>query len=454
MNTNIQEDKVGYIGVDVLTNATIINELTGLLRQKTPLDIVSIRQPGKPVFHVEGELGVIRRRTSFLYPIRPMELLVTLLSGPFLFPINFWRALGGAIFGSAPNLREKGRLFAHFFPALVLARRWRKENIGHIHAQWAHTATTVALHASRLLGVGFSFTGHANDLFVHKVALGEKVRAARFVVSISNFHKGLYLQEGAKPENLPVVYCGIDGDRFQPRTSWPGGVPVLLGVGRLVEKKGFHHLIESCASLRDRGLDFRCIIAGSGPEEDRLRGLVHKYQLEEVVEITGHPVRQDELPGLLADATLMVLPCVRDSEGDMDGLPQVLMEAMSVGVPVISTRLVGIPDLVRHGVDGWLVESDDVSALTEAMADALNHPAKLRDMGDAAALQARQGFHRDEYIAQMSQLFRVALKSAGRSWVDFARIAEETGLRHRCMADFQGNTTRFGLLRERLSLVN
>ena len=428
---------IGYLGLDVLNNATICNEALGLIEAGTPLEIVSIQRIQSATFFSDRSLSSLIPRIHALYPLGLWSVLGTLAMAPYLFGINFWRALVQMATCPVEGWRQRARLIWRFIPSLCLARHWKQKNIGHIHAHWAHTATTVAMHTAKLLGIGFSFTGHANDLFVHRVALAGKLRRARFTVSISEFHKRFYLSLGADSNRLPIVYCGIDTDRFgsqaAPVTSTR---PRIVAVGRLVEKKGFHYLIRACSELKARGHDFECIIAGSGPELDRLRWLVDCLGLGDVVRLTGTNVLQEDLEQLLRSATAVVLPCVRDRQGDMDGLPQVLIEAMVCGKPVISTKLVGIPDLVRDGWNGLLVPPEESDALGSAIERLLCDPQAAATMGLRANFWARQHFSRKETVRRLLMLFTAACATPCdtpllHSWHEMPRLgpAEPKGFK-------------------------
>jgi glycosyltransferase involved in cell wall biosynthesis len=384
---------VGYIGVDVLNNATVCNEAVGLIQDGVPLDVVSVYHFDRPTYYQDQTLAELFGRIHALYPLGWLATAWALVCAPWLFGARFWTTLIKMITCPTEGWRQRLRFTWHLVPAICLATHWRKKGIGHIHAHWAHTATTIAMHAAELLGVGFSFTGHANDLFVHRVALTAKVRRARFIVCISEYHRRFYLALGADPARLQVVYCGIDTARFQPAREGPeieGPLrPRILAVGRLVEKKGFHHLIKACAALRNRGLDYDCLIAGSGPEETSLRRLVELHGLADCVTITGQPVLQEDLQPLLCSATVFALPCVKDRDGDMDGLPQVLIEAMACGVPAVSTRLVGNPDLIRDDWNGLLVSPGDTTALASALERIILSPQWASELGACATGWAR-----------------------------------------------------------------
>ncbi len=412
--TTPQTQRIGYIGVDVLNNATVCNEASGLLAAGVPLEVVSVHRHDRPTFYQDQSLDTLQKSVTHLFPLCLFEAARAVLTAPFVYGRRFWTMLGNAAFGPAEGARQRITLVVQILPALILAARWRNRSIGHIHAHWAHTATSVAMHAAELLGVGFSFTGHANDLFVHRVALVAKVRRARFIVCISEYHRQFYIRLGAEPLRLKVVYCGIDTERF---TSAPKAVksarPRIVSVGRLVEKKGFHDLIAACAVLREAGHDFECVIAGSGPEQAKLVAEITTLRLEGVVTVTGRTVLQEDLPGLLGTAEVFALPCVRDRDGDMDGLPQVIIEALLCGVPTVSTELVGIPDIIRDGQTGLLVSPGDVAALADAIGLLLTTPELAQRLGTQGREWALSHFGLDEAVSRLERLFLTAAREPG-----------------------------------------
>lgn len=418
------ERTIGYIGVDVLNNATICNEATGLLDAGVELQVASVYRFSNPTFYKDSTLAKLAGRIEHLYPLGWIRMIIELILAPFVFGGGFFGAIGGALSCPAEGFKQRLRLLFHLLPAIRLAMLWREKSIGHIHAHWAHTATTVAMHTAKLLGISFSFTGHANDLFVHRVGLEGKVRRARFIVCISEYHRRFYLDLGADPERLQVVYCGIDLGRFTS-TSGPVGEieepgPLsILSVGRLVEKKGFHDLIEACGLLRDRGVYFKCTIAGSGPWEDRLRKTIADLDLHKYVTVTGKIVLQEDLPALLQTAAVFALPCVRDAEGDMDGLPQVLIESMASAVPAVSTWLVGIPDLIRHESNGLLVPSGNVNLLADELHRIIADDKLRHNLASAAEIWAREYFGRGETVRRLKTLFNWAASTPGNAPADF-----------------------------------
>jgi len=411
------ESRIGYIGVDVLNNATVCNEAMGLLRAGVALEVVSVYSYETATFYQDETVRDLRDRVQSIYPLAPKKVVLALLAAPLSFGGRFWSMLARTVFGPAEGIRQRLTLIYQMIPALLLALQWRNKGIRHIHAHWAHTATSIAMHAAELLGVGFSFTGHANDLFVHRVGLKAKIQRARFIVCISEYHRRFYLDLGADPARLPVVYCGIDVHRLTATAAdVPKAMPArILAVGRLVEKKGFGDLIAACTLLKTEGFDFECVIAGSGPEEYHLSQMIADHKLEGVVLLTGRTLLQEDLPILLASSQIFALPCIRDRDGDMDGLPQVLIEALACGVPTVSTRLVGIPDLVRDGSNGLLVEPEDVRGLALALARLLTYPQLATHLGEQGQSWAHEHFSRDESVRRLTGLFRWAAETPGIS---------------------------------------
>ena len=274
------------------------------------------------------------------------------------------------------------------FEAIWLAPRLRARGVRHVHAHFGGVAARTAWWLRRLFGVGYSFTGHANDIFCETdfpVSNADLVREARFVVTETD-HARRWMEEkhpGARGK-IFRVFNGIAMDGFPPRTAAAGAVPRILSVGRYVEKKGFGDLIAACGLLRGREVAFECAIVGGGPLERELQAQIDAAQLGEVVKLTG-PRPQAEVRRMLAEAELFVLACVVEAGGGSDNLPTVLMEAMACGTPVISTRVAGVPEMVDDGRTGLLTPPNDPPALAAAMEKLLRDPA----LGSGFAARAR-----------------------------------------------------------------
>jgi glycosyltransferase involved in cell wall biosynthesis len=367
----------------------------------------SMRAPHQNFFGSEWA-DRMNRETNLLYPIDPGELLVSLITAPFRFRRRFFAAVCNSLFSQRESARARMACIAHLGVACVWARQLAKsgDEISLIHSQWIQSGGTIGWYAAWLLGVPFSFTGHAVDLFRDRSALADKIAAADFIVAISQFHKDFYVAEGARPEDIHIVYCGIDLGDYPYRFRALPTVPRILSFGRLVEKKGFDTLIDACAELKARGRAFECVIAGNGPEEAALRELIVRLGVDDVVKLTGQPLLQEEIPAWLDAGHLFAQPCRWSKDNDVDGIPRSLMEGMAVGLPSVSTRVAGIPDLVIDQESGLLVEPADAPALADALERLLLDPALCERLAAGGRRMVEERFNLDTCLEPLASLFR------------------------------------------------
>jgi len=307
------------------------------------------------------------------------------------------------------SLETAGEALWATLAGVYLARRLPREGVMHLHAPWADGPATAAWVASTLSGLPFSFCGHAHDIYPPDGALEDKLAAATFVRTISEAN-GRYLMElcPASASKLVVIPCGttLPETPRPPRTA--GGPPRLLAVGRLVDKKGFPVLLEACHLLRQEGVEVHLTLAGDGPRRQALEKQAADLGLAGAVTFLGH-VPHAQVPALLGRADLFVLPCRVDATGDRDGLPVALLEALAHGVPVVSTAVSGVPEVVRPGETGWLVPPEDPPALARALREALEDPAEARRRALAGReLVAREFEVRSNY-RRLAACFRAAL---------------------------------------------
>jgi len=260
----------------------------------------------------------------------------------------------------------------------------------HLHAHFANDPTRLAGWARMICNVSYSVTTHAKDLYqedrLGSPGLRHKLSSARFVVANSEFSAaGLRTAfKGRTPPKIVTIYNSIDLPQF-PRRSQEPAEPMILSVGRLVEKKGLHDLLIACRTLKDWGVRFTCEIIGSGPLKESLADSITKLDLSHTVKLRGQ-MPQHEVRDHYLKAMVFALPCVVAANGDRDILPNVLKEAMAVGVPVITTQLDGIGELVTNEETGLLVGCGDSEALAKSLRRLLSDAALRRRL----AIQARK----------------------------------------------------------------
>lgn len=310
------------------------------------------------------------------------------------------------------SIKARLKIIGQAMAGLALARRLRGRGITHIHAHFAHAPATVAMYAARQLGLPFSFTGHAVDLFRDRALLKVKLQRACFVNCISEWHRTFYQDLVPRPDaDYPVIRCGVDLAEFAPVDRAPGHPPVLLGVGRLVAKKGFDVLLEAAARLRAHGQAFTIRIAGDGPERERLTAQCTRLGLGDCIHFLGacpNPLVRK----LLQEADVFVLPCQIDREGDRDGIPVVLMEAMAAGVPVVSGDLPALRELVIPGRTGELVPPGDVEALAERLAILLQDPDLRAERAKAGRQWVAEEFALDVNIHRIVNMLQSKMQSS------------------------------------------
>lgn len=408
---------IHYVTSNGVGNAWVANELSGMRAAQIPFVLHAMRKPER-LMHGSAWAIQINEDTRELYPLPALPLLVSLMVGPFLFGGRFFAAMINALFGKREHLRARIAGIAHFAAACHWARLLRGgiEPVSHIHSQWAHSCGTIAMYGGWLLDVPFSFTGHAVDLFRDRCALEDKIRRADFIVCISEFHRNFYLENGARPEQLFVVYCGINPEWFHPPDAETTSKRPyrVLSSGRLVEKKGFAYLVEACRILADRGENFECVIGGSGELEAELRTQVSRLKLDPVVTVTGRALQQERIIEFMHGGDVYVLPCVWASDKDVDGLPQMLMEAMACGLPAISTRLVGIPDLIRDGETGLLVDANDANQLADAITSLMHDRELSRRLALAGRQWVDKKFNLKDCLNPLIERFRQKLAVAAK----------------------------------------
>ena len=388
-----------------LSETFIVQEILQMEERGADLGLFAIMDPREPLQNP----SVQRVRAPVRYVQRSFDedLPIMLRSHRRLLrrhPVGYARAVGHLLRGtrSPASLRT-------FVQAGHLADLAERERVGHLHAHFANNPASLASYASVITGIPFSFTAHAKDLYLSRPgSILNKAERATFVATCTAFNQR-YLQGILPPvlhQKVHVVYHGVDTDRFRPpeaREHAP--VPRILSVGRLVPKKGYGPLIEAARLLRDRGVAFRLDIYGGGDLRDVLAHQVRQADLEGTVVLHG-ACTQDELAERYQQSDVFALSPVVMENGDRDGIPNVLLEAMASGLPVVSTNISGIPELIQNGCNGLLVEPGNPAALADALASLLLDPALRDRLGRDARDSVVREFDAGRNVGKLASLFQ------------------------------------------------
>jgi len=305
-------------------------------------------------------------------------------------------------------LDEWGRRtdFLRLYQAVYVGLRLREAGIIHVHAHFAGMAARTAFWIAKFFPITFSFTAHANDIFApskFEIGLDKLVGAARVVVTETDYaEKFLRERFPERADRIHRVYNGLNLAEFG-RATFSSDPPSIVAIGRLIVKKGFANLIRACALLVERGRSFQCDIYGEGPLENQLRAQIEELGLRQFVQLPG-PKPQHELRAHLANASVFILPSVPEPEGGMDNLPTVIMEGMATGLPVVSTRIGGIPEMVIENQTGFLVQPEDAVALAGAMEKVTSDRSLGRKLGQAGYERSQKLFSIEKNVRELCAL--------------------------------------------------
>ena len=377
--------KIGYVlkVYPRFSETFVVNEIIAREALGETIAIASLRPAGDPRFH--GRLADVQASVTWIPDsLRSADRL--------------WTVLREARIALPPLdvvLPDLLAVEADDAAQAVLVARWATEQgVTHLHAHFATLATTVARLASMLTGIPYSFTAHAKDVFhdsVNERDLGRKLRDAHHVVTVSDYNLAdLRSRFPADTDRLHRIYNGLDLADLPARSAAPAE-PVVVAVGRFVEKKGFADLLDAIAVLRELGIRLPLLLAGNGRLDQALRDQVEVSGLEDLVTFLG-PLPQHEILELVRRATVFAAPCVVASDGDRDGLPTVLLEAMALGTPVVSTAVTGIPEIVVDGVTGLIVPERDPYALAAGLRRIVDDPALAQRLARAARARIEADF--------------------------------------------------------------
>jgi len=382
------------------TDTFIQQEVAALRRRGFDIRTFSVRRPGAE-HDVAAEVVAEKRQTHYLLPVRVLPLIARNLALLARAPRRFLGAFALAMRTRRPGLHGFALQLAYFQEAILLAREARRQRITHLHNHLGDNSGTVTLLASKLAGIAYSMTIHGPHIFFDPThwALRDKLRHARFIVCISHYCRSqmMLFSDPADWERLQVVHCGVDTERFgyhEVRAQ----VCKLLYTGRLATEKGLGVLFESLRNLQARGYDLQLTLLGDGSDRRRLEELAQRLGISARVVFAGY-ASPERLRECLQGSDLFILPSFAE------GVPVSLMEAMACGVPVLSTYVGGVAELVTPGQTGLLVPPADSAALADAIARYCDDPELRQRVARRARETVVTDFNAATEVSRLAELF-------------------------------------------------
>jgi glycosyltransferase involved in cell wall biosynthesis len=393
--------KVAYILAEFVssTERFVTREIDGLSRNDVEVHVFALRRGMST-----GRLDVAPRfRRPLWHPALLKAVIYWLAHRPRIFVGLCVDTL--VVYAAHP--RECALVLRNIPVAADFARQAATDGVEHIHAHFAYIPADIAHVMSRLLDLPFSVSAHAWDIYTQPPSLvAKRLRDATAIITCTE--EGRHTVQRALPPDsrsrLETVRHGLHPSEFDPDA---GSDRVVLGIGRLIDKKGFDILLAACGALRKRGVEFEAAIIGDGPLKAKLETMASALQLRDVLTFTG------ELPwravrSYLRRGAVLVAPSVRAPDGDRDGLPNVVLEAMASGRPVITTRESAAPEIVVDGENGFLVDRTDAQGFADHIQRLLDDDSLRRTMGKAARRTVTERFDIEKTALEMVQIFRQA----------------------------------------------
>ena len=387
-----------------LSETFILGEILGLEKLGLPLHILSLQRPTDAISHA----AIASVQAAVSYVLAPsLGCALRLAYEQLCLAASSPRRYAQALLFAFSRAEEGG--FAQLLQAGTLALAARRAGIEHLHAHFASEPAAVAELAHKLTGMSYSISAHAKDIYLSPPeVLAPKLAGASFTVTCTEYNRRHLASLAGAGTRVLRMYHGVDIDRFRPANVRPHSQPpLILSVGRLREKKGFATLIEACSCLVDQGVRFQCQIVGYGPDAAKLQAMIDERGLAPLVTL-ARKLTHEQLIERYQAASVFALPCQIAADGDRDGIPNVLLEAMATQLPIVSTPVSGIPEVVEHGISGLLVPPEEPSALAASIATLIADPDLRARLGRAGRALVAQRFSSDANL----ELLRDLLKSA------------------------------------------
>ncbi len=359
-----------------LTETFIAEEIREVQQQGVSVQVFSLLSPKAGPIHPTSQ--ALARQVCYAAEVYSPTLWLAQIYFMFKSPRRYWTLLWGLMTQPAPKFTWLFKRLVVFLKGVYLAKRLKGSGVQVIHAHFAWLSAAAALVISQLLDLPFTVTSHASDIYSPENDLLGLIahRADRLITISDHNRRAISALCQITQEDITVVHCGIDLEQFQAATAPPDSAVLrILSVGSLVEKKGHDYLIRACRTLKEHQVNFHCTIVGRGERRAALERLIADLDVGDVVALAGAQ-EQPWVRQALQNCDVFVLACIVAQNGDRDGIPVAMMEALGMGVPVVSTHTSGIPELVHHQENGLVVPEKDAEALAAALAQL----AKDRDL--------------------------------------------------------------------------
>lgn len=383
-----------------LSETFIYREIESLCALGVEIKTYSNRRPLAE--HISSETAKYVDQTFYLFPPRWGFFVLTHIRWLCRRPIQYIRLLVNLLLQPHANLKNRLYSTLHFLEGVYLASRLEKDNIEHVHVHLASGAVTVALVATKLTGLEHSFTVHGSALLIDPIILPYKVKNACFVVAVSQYNRNYIIDHVGNEvaDKIHVIHCGVDPEIYCPAYFLRPITETIkfLTVGRLISQKAQHIIIEAFAKVRSANIPARLCIIGEGPCRSALKQLTKQLGVQDTVSFAGS-MPPERVRKEYNQADIFVISSISE------GIPVVLMEAMSSELPVIATRITGIPELVENGVDGILVEPGNPIALAEKMVELARNPDLRTEFSSKGRDKVKAKFNIHRNAEKLYKLF-------------------------------------------------
>lgn len=396
--------RIGYI-VSLFpcwSETFILNEIIELEKKGADIRIFSVRKDREDFTQDKAKPFLIK--TIYAESLKSIAYFIQNI---VLKPIVMSRIFALAIRKRYNGFKEAIKYIWCIFLGCYFAKIAQKQKISHLHAHFATYPAFTALVISRLTKIPFTFTAHAHDIFLSKPFLKDLSAEAKKIVTISDYNKK-YIVDFCKngvASKIQVIHCGINTSDFMPGSEYRNNKKsVILSIGRITEMKGFRHLVNACGRI-DSDIPFECRIIGDGPLRNDLMRLSKDLKLGDCVYFEGI-LGSEQIKDLLKQADLFVLPSVWSDKEGQEGIPVVLMEAMASGVPVIASRLSGIPELIDDGINGLLAEPENETELSQKITTVLTNREIKEQLSEKAVMKIENEFNIEKNVDKLFDIFK------------------------------------------------